>query len=432
MSSSEEEDYYQAGEEEKKPISDVKVYQETTELDKDDPEEEEDNEGGEDDGAGKLPYTKKSSVDAKVGNPLLQDAGVLYKNYIDYEVSGIDYQGEFRVRRRYKEFDLLRSKLVQNWPGYFIPPLPEKKNTGNTDPEFVQHRTYALNYFIKRCSKLPHLFRSTEMQVFLRSQGDTIKALEGINILSPTEVYARNIELFPEYNKELTEKVERSIKRYFKTLASTIEFFNKFRKAAKNLQAIRPTFKYTKIQFMKYAVNDYKNKLKKPEDKKMVDENMKDYHHKEKVNDMGNFVRALKDVTLDLKSFMLLKIDLENFLRSIDKLRKNQAEAQKNLARVRSHEADIIKDGLFKKVSKKEKLEEIEKEIKTNQENIEALEKNRNFTFFLMNYHEFPLLIEEKRLTFAKGILEFANKRNTAIDHEMNMLKAMHDHYRLY
>jgi PX domain len=434
--SSEEEDNYQPAKRvaaKQTPADSApqkKQVEETTELDAQEQDEEDDHH--EDDGDNKAVYSTRSKITASVSNPQLKDGGTFSKKYTDYEVSGADDSGPFAVRRRYKEFNELRSKLVENWPGYFIPPIPEKQTTGNTDPEFVRQRQHALNHFMARCAKLPHIFRSQEMQMFIRSTGDVSKLLAGVKPLSPHEMYLRNIEKFPECNKEVTEKVEKSVKKYFKTLDSTIEFFVRFRNVAKNLQQARSSFKHHKTQFLKYAVNDYKNKLKLPEAKKEVEDRLKEYQGKERLDDLSDFVRSIKDLLLDLKSFALIKADLELFLKQIDKLRKSQSEAQKNLAKVQSQEADIIKEGMFKKVSKVERIAQLEKEISDNQRDIEALEKNRSFTFFLLNYHEFPILINDKRLTFAQGILGFAGRRHAALELEIDLLKTMHQHYRKY
>jgi hypothetical protein len=46
-------------------------------------------------------------------------------------VAGFDNQGPFAVRRRYKDFDLLRRKLAQRWLGIYIPPISGKRSESN-------------------------------------------------------------------------------------------------------------------------------------------------------------------------------------------------------------------------------------------------------------------------------------------------------------
>lgn len=338
------------------------VEEETTELDKEEVyDEEEDSNLKENDAAIKKQLT---GIVVRVDNPQMKDGGTFGKNYTVYDVAGSDRNGSFNVKRRYNEFNELRKKLVENWPGYFIPPIPEKKATGNTNPEFVKQRQHMLDHFMVRCARMQHIFYSDEMQMFLRYNGSDLgKAISGIKVLTPTQMYDRNRALFPEYDKDLTDKVERSVKKYFSTLESTIKFFNRFRAIAKNMYGFRSKLKVLKSQFVKYAINDYKNKLKGDEYKKQVDETFKDYQRTERDDDLADFLRSLKDLELDLNSFFNIKEDLKKIRATIEKITKKQEEANRNLARVMSQESEEIKDGLFKKVSKAEMVRRLQTEV---------------------------------------------------------------------
>lgn len=331
--------------------------EETTELDNEN--DEEDDQNIQDNEA---IASQRTGVVISVVNPQLKDGGMMQKKYTDYEVSGQDKHGSFSVRRRYKEFNELRAKLVENWPGFFIPPIPEKKSTGNTDPTFVKQRLHALHHFIERCGKMPHIYYSQEMQHFIRADNFT-KTLATVKTLTPTAMYQRNKEFFAEYDKELNDKVQKSLKKYFETLEKTLKFFDSFRNNAKNMQAIRPKFKSLKAHFMKYAVSDYKNKLKGQEIKKAVDDKCKEYQKAEKEDDLTEFLRNIKDLQLDLRSFSLIKNDLDDMKKNVEKIKKKQEEANKNLTKVRSMEANEVKDGMFKKISKAEMITKLEKEI---------------------------------------------------------------------
>jgi hypothetical protein len=340
----------------------IKLEEENMELDKDEAyDDEEDKNLKENDNAIKLQMT---GIEVIVENPQIKDGGTFSKKYTVYDVTGRDRNGNFSVKRRYNEFNELRKKLVENWPGYFIPPIPEKKSTGNTDPEFVKERQHMLNHFMVRCAKMQHIFYSDEMQMFIRFTGsDLNKSLSGIKALTPTQMYERNRALFPAYDKDLTDKVERSVKKYFSTLESTIQFFNRFRSISKNIYGFRAKFKTLKTQFIKYAINDYKNKLKGDEYKKAVEDQFKDYQKTEREDDLFDFLRSMKFLELDLGSFFNIKEDLKKVRTLIERTRKKQEDANRNLAKTRSHESEEIKDGFFKKVSKTEMIRKLEAEI---------------------------------------------------------------------
>ena len=48
-------------------------------------------------------------------------------NFVTYEVSGRDPHGNFIMRRRFREFLLLRNKLVERFAGMYIPPISSKR-----------------------------------------------------------------------------------------------------------------------------------------------------------------------------------------------------------------------------------------------------------------------------------------------------------------
>jgi len=299
-----------------------------------------------------------------VGNHKEKDGGTFKKKYTVYEVSGTDKNNYFKVERRFSDFFALRIKLVENWPGFFIPPIPEKKSTGNLDKDFVEMRQHMLNHFMIRCGKLPHIWNSKEMEVFLKTTSpDVAKAIESIPKLTPTEMYERNKTLFPEHDKDLLEKVRQSVDKYFLSLDRTIKFFTSFRASAKNLYAQRSKFKILKTQFMRYAINDYKNKLKDELDKKRIMESCNGYIKQEREDDLSEFLKKLKDLEQDLASFYLIKKDLDMFVELIKKTKRIQEEANKNLSKTRSLEGNEVKDGLFKKISKQERIQQLENEI---------------------------------------------------------------------
>lgn len=51
--------------------------------------------------------------------------------HIMYKIFGSDQAGDFESLRRYNDFLSLRSLLVTNWPGCYIPKLPPKKRIVN-------------------------------------------------------------------------------------------------------------------------------------------------------------------------------------------------------------------------------------------------------------------------------------------------------------
>lgn len=53
-------------------------------------------------------------------------------DYIIYTVIGTDENGDYQIQRRYKEFYLLRTALLQRFSGFYVPPIPGKRKMVST------------------------------------------------------------------------------------------------------------------------------------------------------------------------------------------------------------------------------------------------------------------------------------------------------------
>jgi sorting nexin-1/2 len=89
--------------------------------------------------------------------------------YTVYTIVGSDRNGAFEAVRRYNEFDQLRKCLLENWPGCFIPALPDKKPLHKNEPQVIENRRRWLNHFMKKIATQEYLYYSEEFQFFLRS-----------------------------------------------------------------------------------------------------------------------------------------------------------------------------------------------------------------------------------------------------------------------
>ena len=74
-----------------------------------------------------------------------------------YKVCGVDKKGTFEVVRRYKEFLIFRALLCKRYPGFFIPPIPEKV-VKNMNQKIIEERCYLLNRFLQNLSQDEYLW----------------------------------------------------------------------------------------------------------------------------------------------------------------------------------------------------------------------------------------------------------------------------------
>lgn len=124
---------------------------------------------------GILPETEitfLSDLFATCTSTSVKNPGFFSKKFIVYELvtSGLGWS----VKRRYSDFLWLRNILSLTNPGSFIPPVPNKKLTGNFSENFIKKRQLLLNNFIKIILHDPILRSSPDTLIFLKEPDDKI------------------------------------------------------------------------------------------------------------------------------------------------------------------------------------------------------------------------------------------------------------------
>ena len=128
----------------------------------------------------------------------------MFSRYTEYTLKGEDEQGEFSVTRRYKEFYTLRSIIVKNWPGFYIPAIPPKVKLGKTGAQVVQERCYLFNKFMKKISEINYLWDSLEVKMFIRPQMGVSESLSLLPAPTSDEKLER-MKLVMKVNEDLDD-----------------------------------------------------------------------------------------------------------------------------------------------------------------------------------------------------------------------------------
>jgi hypothetical protein len=131
-----------------------------------------------------------------VSDPILNKDGVT--QYTSYTLQGSKIPEP--VSRRYRDFDALRKKFVERWPGVFIPNIPHKKTVGATEKDIVELRIEMINRFLKKLSNIDYLFNSDEMELFLQNSSNVPKTLENIKEDSYQELLKKYSGVFTDYD----------------------------------------------------------------------------------------------------------------------------------------------------------------------------------------------------------------------------------------
>ena len=161
-----------------------------------------------------------------VSDPLLIKDGVT--SFTSYKLQGTKIPEP--INRRYRDFAALRKKLVEYWPGVFIPNIPHKKTVGNTDKEIVDLRIAMINRFLKKLSNIDFLFNSDIMNYFLENSNNVPKTLDNFKTPSYEQLLKNYNATFTDYDQNfdtIKGKEEQDI--FYKQLCAIYPKLRNFR-----------------------------------------------------------------------------------------------------------------------------------------------------------------------------------------------------------
>mmetsp|Transcript_14898 Transcript_14898/g.20181 ORF Transcript_14898/g.20181 Transcript_14898/m.20181 type:complete len:118 (+) Transcript_14898:492-845(+) len=107
-------------------------------------------------------------------------------------------KGDFKVRKRYSDFFILRKVLRERWPGFYIPAIPPKKALGNMEIDFIRGRLAHLDNFVKQLSQYTFLVDSFEFSLFVRNSGQELEEqYKAMLTETPQEVKQKYMMIVP-------------------------------------------------------------------------------------------------------------------------------------------------------------------------------------------------------------------------------------------
>lgn len=186
-----------------------------------------------------------NALSISIKNPKEVDKGVFGQNYVLYDMVTDPFG--WTVQRRYSDFDWLRQLLVKLYPGFNVPPLPNKKiGTRRFDLDFVMKRMKFLELFINgvcenesfKASELLVAFLSykdrdkfeTKMKEYTSYQPSTyveeFKSLDGKVIISHdegNEKYFINISKYFKLHTQILDKLNFNMRQLYTNLSNAAE-----------------------------------------------------------------------------------------------------------------------------------------------------------------------------------------------------------------
>jgi hypothetical protein len=198
-----------------------------------------------------------------VSDPVYTKEGV--KGYTSYKLNGSRVPET--LNRRYRDFDALRKKLVERWPGIFIPNIPHKKKVGYKSKRIIGLRLEMINRFLKKLSKIEYLFNSEEMDLFLQNSSSVSKTLDGLKVESYEDLLKKYSSAISDYDENFDTKAGK-------------EEQDKFLKKLNEI--------YPKVKHFRSLVQHARDRYKNEQDNYLAVINMLSLYEKETVNNFVN------------------------------------------------------------------------------------------------------------------------------------------------
>ena len=174
------------------------------------------------------PPQELSTYPMFIENPQKTDKKV--GSYISYTLNGTDITEQ--MSRRYSDFHALYEKLIQRWPGVYIPRIPPKKITKNTSRKMIKRRMRLLNRFCLNLSNIDYLYSCDETSLFKGNTPDLANAISKLPELSLEDTLNRMKDAFPKYNENYDILIGKG---------KIFEFEGYLKKSIKNIEQFQKT-----------------------------------------------------------------------------------------------------------------------------------------------------------------------------------------------
>ena len=292
------------------------------------------------------PPKELSSYPMYIDNPKKVEKPVV-GSFIQYTMDGTDITEP--LTRRYSDFFSLYEKLLQRWPGIYIPRVPPKKITGNMDPSVIRTRMRLLNRFCLNLSNIEYLYKAEETNIF-RNNNENYDIIVGKSKFETFETFLTACE------KKIGE---------FK---SSVDSASEKRDADKKqfLELVKGFTNYEKDNMMIYADNNVNSLIFfNPAYSSLSERVLK--LKQDMINPFVAFRDWLQEEILDVEAMKEALKQIRNLLETESKLKDKLNTLEEDLKKGQQGQVNIFKS-IFKK--KEDIIAEMEKEKEITQQKI--------------------------------------------------------------
>ena len=302
-------------------------------------------------------------------------------SYICYTMEGTDITEQ--LTRRYSDFFTLYEKLIQRWPGVYIPRVPPKKITGNMDPTNIKTRMRLLNRFCLNISNIDYLYKAEETKIFRNNVPDVSNAINKLPELNYSEILVRMKEAFPEFNEnydiiigkdKFTDFISflRTLQKHNLNFQENVDSASEKREIEKKqyLELIHGFSNYEKDNMMCYAdSNETSLIFYNPSYSSLSEKVLK--LRQEMINPFIALKDWLEEDLLDAEAMELAAKQILQLIESEKKLKDKLNQLEEDLKKGQAGQVSFFKS-IFK--NKEEIISEIEKEKEVTEQKINDIQ----------------------------------------------------------
>ena len=330
----------------------------------------------------------ESEPEMYVSNPQYIKEGV--KGFTFYSLKGTKVPEV--LSRRYRDFNALRKKMVEKWPGIYIPKLPDKKKVGAKGQKISPIKIDVINRFLKKISKIKYLMESEEMGLFLHNTSNVEKILEGIKPPNYEELSKKYFNTFTEYDENFDTKTGKDeqdlfekkileslvkMKTFMALVSAAMERFNDERE---NYSAVINMLSLYEKESLSNFVDDQENKL--------VFFNTKNHElcdnisnsQKKIINPYSRLFSAITDDYINLEAMVEALEGLKYLQDSYNKLIRNLSNLNIELSELQAGKSSV--KTIFK--NKEKEITKLTNDKENLEKNVDNLQNIIQIATFVM------------------------------------------------
>ena len=334
------------------------------------------------------PPKELSTYPMYIENPEKQGKNV--GSFISYTLNGTDIVG--KMSRRYSDFFALYEKLVQRWPGVYIPRIPPKLITKNSKIK-IKRRMRLLNRFCLNLSEIDYLYNCEETSLFKSNNQDIAILINKIPELTLEETIHRMKEAFPNYDENYNILIGKSkiliFDSFLKKYLKNIELFQKKVETAvekreqekkKYYELINGYVEYEKNAIVTYTEEQIENLIFNNSSNSDLVEKIK-ILDKKMINPFTSLKDWLEEEILDTEAMLLAIKGINDLVEKEEKFNQKLTTIENELKKVESGGSSIKtlfkkKDNVINKMTKNkedssQKLENLQLLVKILADNME-------------------------------------------------------------